>query len=136
MQPNKHNLLYLLMLLPATNVVAEVNGITFDVAATSQYTDNAGKQEFDKISEQQNIYDVGVNANYTNEWLFLKSNYDASKQTFEKDSQPDYNLLEGKTELTLGGPYDPASILLTHTRRAVLGAPDALDLARNRDARD
>lgn len=136
MKSNKLNMFPLLLLMPSTGLMAATSGITFDLGASAKYSDNATRQEDEKISELQNEYDLGVNAHYDNEWMYLSSEYDAHRQTFEKELQPDYNMLEGKTELNFGRQYDPASLLISHSRRSLLNTPDAIDTTRNRDERD
>jgi hypothetical protein len=143
MKSNHKKWLPLLIFVPASSVLAQQSGsdrnhLAMDVNATTEYTDNATKQEVDenKISERQDIYNLGVNAGYTNDWLMLGTAYDAYKMVFEKDSQPDYSYLEGSSSLTLGNPYQPVNLLLSHSRRSVLGTPDAVDLTTNRDQRD
>ena len=136
MKSNKLNVFPLLLLMPSTSLIAATNGVTFDLAASAKYSDNATRQEDEKIGEMQNQYDLGVNAHYDTEWMYLTSEYNAQRQTFEKELQPNYNMLEGTTELNFGRSYDPASLLITHSRRSLLNTPDAIDSTRNRDERD
>jgi hypothetical protein len=142
MKSNYLKFLQLLIFVPASGALAQQssdhNYLSADVNITGEHTDNATKQELDenKISEQQNIYNLGLNAGYANDWLMFGTGYDANKLTFEKESQPDYSFLEGSSSLTLGNPYQPLNLLLSHSRRSVLGTPDAVDLTVNRDQRD
>ncbi len=143
MKSNHIKWLPLLIFVPASGVMAQQSGgnhnhLSAEINATTEYTDNATKQELDedKISEQQEIYNLGVNAGYANDWLMFGTAYDAYKMMFDKDSQPDYSYLEGSSSLTLGNPYQPVNLLLSHSRRSVLGTPDAVDLTTNRDQRD
>lgn len=143
MKSNQLKWLPLLIFVPAGGALAQQTGgdhnhLSAEVNATAEYTDNATKQELDenKISERQEIYNLGLNAGYANDWLLFGTAYDAYKMAFEEDSQPDYSYVEGSSSLTLGNPYQPVNLLLSHSRRSVLGTPDAVDLTNNRDQRD
>ena len=124
MKSNHLKLLQLLIFVPASGALAQSenhNHFTTEVNVTGEYTDNARKQDLDenKISEQQDIYNLGINAGYGNDWLVFSSVYDANKLTFEKDSQPEYSYYEGSSSLTLGNPYQPLNLLVSHSRRSI-----------------
>lgn len=139
---NKPKLLCVLLCTPvasslaATGVNTSPNTLKIGLQALTEVSDNATKQEVDKISERQDKYDLGVAGNYSNDWLLFVSNYDAYRQVYDKASQPDYNYLEGLSKLTLGNPYEAASLLVTQSSRSLLSAPDAIDVTSNRDQRN
>ncbi len=130
-----------LIFLPVANAQAKdasVNGLNFGISADYSSTDNAKHTSVEdlKITEGQGLYSASVGARYQNEWSKLISDYEARKETFQHDSQPDATELEGKTQLTLGNDFQPLSLTLGHSRIAMLDSPEAIDLARNRDTQE
>lgn len=130
-----------LVFLPVTNAQAKdanVNGFDFGLSADYSSSDNAKRSSLEElaITETQVSYQASIGAHYQNEWSKLNSGYEVRRETFQRASQPDATELEGKTKLTLGNDYQPLSLILNHSRIAMLDSPEALDLARNRDTQE
>lgn len=136
------NVLCCFLLMPSFHAVAQTNEIknefTVGLVANSELNDNANKKQLEeeKLEERKDRYGLGIDAGYKNDWVQLGAGYDASKFVYGEQSQPDYSMVEGETNLTLGNPYQPLSVLFTHSRRALLNAPDAEDATINLDQRD
>lgn len=138
MKMKKYSFVVTLALMPVAEVYAakDLNDIKFELSAASKLTDNALRKPTEPIEEHQNDYSAGIVAGYASDWAYLKANYDASRHTFEHESQESRNLLQGELELTLGNAYQPFSVLVAHSRRSLLNKPDAIDLISSRDERD
>lgn len=141
MKSTQQLLMCSLVILPIANAHAkDANGNTLDVGISADYssTDNALRtvEESTQLKETQAIYIVDLGGSYRNEWSSLSSMYSASKETFQHDSQPSTTEVQGQTQLTLGNDYQPLSLLVSHARRAMLNAPEALDFAINRDTQE
>ncbi|WP_024461921.1 hypothetical protein [Marinimicrobium sp. LS-A18] len=102
----------------------------------SAHSDNARKASENPVSERQDEASLQIGGEYENSILQLTGGYQASERRFDKGSQEDRSLLEGSGELTVGKPYHPADLVLRHSRRMVLNAPDELDLISNNDERE
>ncbi|MFO1389524.1 hypothetical protein [Cellvibrio sp.] len=89
-----------------------------------------------RFSERQGLYTALAGIRYNNDWSNLSSNYRLQRETFERDSQPNLTEFEGRTQLIFGNDFYPLGLTLSHDRRAMLNAPDAIDLTSNRDTRD
>lgn len=120
--------------IPALTLPA-MAAVEIDLGVTSRYSDNARRTYSDKISERQDEYSAGILADYENTLLDFETDYRASENRFDKDTQPNRSLLEGNAELLIGKSYHPVDLLLVHSRRSVLGAPDQVDLLQNEDER-
>lgn len=105
------------------------------VSAHTEQTDNANKSGDDSLSERQDEVKLNVGGNYANRWVSFEAGYEASERRFNKGSQENRSLLRGDSELVLGQPTDPVDLVVTHSRRTVLNAPDDVDLLRNNDER-
>jgi hypothetical protein len=68
-------------------------------------------------------YSAGILADYENSLLDFETDYRASENRFDKETQPDRSLIEGNAELLIGKAHHPVDLLLVHSRRSVLGAP-------------
>lgn len=101
----------------------------------TEHTDNANKSEDDPLSERQDEVELNVGGDYANRWISFEAGYEASERRFNKGSQEDRSLLQGDSELVVGQPTDPVDLVVTHSRRTVLNAPDDVDLLRNNDER-
>lgn len=102
----------------------------------SEYTDNANRSATDPLTERQDEVRLSTGGSYENSLLEVSANYLASETYFEKDSQENRSQLQGDSSLLLGKPHQPLDLLVSHSRRTVLNAPDDLDLLRNNDERD
>lgn len=102
----------------------------------TEYTDNANRSTTDPLSERQDEVRLSTGGSYENAVLEASANYQASETYFEKDSQDNRSQLQGDSRLLLGKPHQPVDLLISHSRRMVLNAPDDLDLLRNNDERD
>lgn len=111
----------------------------FNLKVSADYgnSDNATRasDEEPQLSERQGIYTALAGIRYNNEWSNLLSNYRLQRETFERDSQPNLTELEGRTQLILGNDFYPLGLVVSHDRKAMLNAPDAIDLTSNRDTR-
>ncbi|MDQ2076191.1 hypothetical protein [Marinimicrobium sp. ABcell2] len=102
----------------------------------TEYTDNANRSHEDGISERQDRYGITVASDYENQLLDLDVSYNAQERRFSEGSQPTRSFLEGDFNLRVGKPHHAADLLLSHSRRSALRAPDQIDLLVNRDERD
>jgi hypothetical protein len=127
----------LLFLAPVAYAKEQPNSLNIDLSATSQMSDNAKRQFYDflAISERQDIYALGVNGQYNNEWSAASARYRVNRLVYTENSQPEYTTLEGNSVFDLGETYQPAHLNITHSNRSLLSAPDALDISSNRDER-
>lgn len=132
----KHPLFCLLALVPAADALAVANDVNVDLRADVRFSDNALRQEVNPIDERQDLYEAGVQANYTDEWVLLNTQYSVTEHTFAEKTQKDRGFLEGETSLHLGSPYQPYSLNLTHSRRSLYNSPDTVELVSNRDERE
>lgn len=121
------------LLLPP--VVLAQEGWMADVSLRTEYTDNPSKSEDAEFSERQDEAELRLGGDYANRWVSFEAGYEASERRFSEGSQDDRSLLQGNSELALGQPTDPADLVVTHSRRTVLNAPDDVDLLRNQDER-
>jgi len=128
---------FLLFLAPITYAKEQPNSFNVDLSATSQMSDNAKRQFYDylAISERQEIYSLGLNAKYDNDWSAASARYRVNRLVYAESSQPEYSMLEGSSIFDLGGTYQPLHLNITHSSRSLLTAPDALDISSNRDER-
>lgn len=113
-----------------------VASIEVELAATSRFTDNALRTYSDPISERQDEYSAALLADYENSLLDFDTDYRASENRFDKDTQEDRSVVEGNADLLIGKQHHPVDLLLSHSRRSVLGAPDQIDLLQNEDERE
>lgn len=109
--------------------------VEVELGAISRYSDNALRTSNDKISERQDEYRISILADYENSLIDLDTDYRASENRFDKETQPDRSVIEGNAELLIGKANHPVDLLLVHSRRSVLGAPDQLNLLQNEDER-
>lgn len=115
-----------------------LNSFNADVSASVLQSDNGAKAEEQgalKVSELQRIYALGVNGEYTNDWVLLSAGYDLSEQQYSKNSQPDYTRLTGTLQMDLGNNDQPLHLKVTHANQSLLNAPDAIDISSNQDER-
>lgn len=126
-----------LALLAAASSAQAQEGDTWyaGVRLNAEHTDNAGKAQGETVSERQDEAELSLGGAYENRWVAINAGYQLSERRFSEGTQEDRSLLEGRSELTLGKPTDVADLILSHTRRTVLNAPDALDLLSNNDER-
>lgn len=106
------------------------------IGVGSEYSDNAAKSQTDTLSERRDSAELRLNLDYTNQLLAAAANYQATETRYDKDSQEDRSVVEGSSQLQLGQPRHPIDLLVTHSRRRVLNAPDAVDLLANNDERE
>lgn len=109
--------------------------VEVEVGVTSRYTDNALRTNNNEISERQDEFSAALLVDYENSLIDLDTDYRASENRFDKETQPDRSMLEGNTELLIGKAYHPVDLLLVHSRRSVLGAQDQVNLLQNEDER-
>lgn len=141
MKSTQQLLMCSLVILPIANVQAKDtkdNSLNVGISADYSSTDNAKRAiaETAQLEEIQAIYVADFGASYQNEWSHLSSAYSVQRETFQHDSQPSATEVEGRTQLMLGGAYQPLSLLISHSRTAMLNSPEALDFARNRDTQE
>lgn len=106
------------------------------VSLQSEYTDNANRSSTDPLTERQDEVKLSTGGSYENALLEASADYHASETYFQKDSQESRSELQGDSRLLLGKDHHPMDLLVSHSRRTVLNAPDDLDLLRNNDERD
>lgn len=123
----------LLLLLSCPLFANEFGG---SVSVLTGKSDNALKANADKIDERQDEYQLNLKGDYTNSLLHFEGGYGATDFHFSKDSQENEKFLEGDASLLFGKAYDPAELLITHTRKTLLSSPDKVALTNNQDERD
>lgn len=138
MKSTQQLLICSLVILPIANAQAkDTEGKLIDVGISADYlsTDNAVRDsaEGTQLKEIQAVYTADLSAAYQNEWSHLSSTYSVQKETFQHDSQPTATEVQGQAQLNLGNASQPVSLLVSHTRSAMLNTPEALDFATNRD---
>lgn len=125
------------LLLACMANAEQENSWNASLGAEVAVTDNAKKtKDLQKIEERQDKYTFDVSGKYLNDWVLADTSYLATSQKYEKASQPDRNFVDGMTMLRFGNDYDFASLNLSHSRRTVLNAPDAIELSSNFESRD
>lgn len=133
-------LLGLIFIVPPVYAAPSLNAFNVDLSASTLQTDNANKygeqvSTRSNVSEQQNLYEVGVRAKYSSDLVLLSGGYVLSDQQYTKDSQPSYTSLVGSLQLDLGNNYQPLHLNVTHNNESLLNAPDAIDISTNREER-
>lgn len=123
----------LLLAHPAQALTRHIDAF---VDLSSDYTDNAKKTATDTIGERQDHFSIGGNGDYKNNWLDFSANYIFSDYRYSESSQPDRNMLEGQSTLSVGKNSKLFDFTAMHTRKGVLGDPEQLDLLRNYDERE
>ena len=124
---------WLLMLLSCPLFANDFGG---SVSVLTGQSDNALKANADKVDERQDEYRLNLQGDYTNSFLLFEGGYSATDLHFSKDSQENEKFLEGDASLLFGKSYDPAELLITHTRKTLLSSPDEVALTNNQDERD
>ncbi len=116
------------------SIEAEGRDFGGGLSVGSDYTDNARKSAVQpQISERQDRLQLDVFANHENEYGKLDSLYTGAYNSFSESSQIDRNTLAGSGRLLLGKTYQPLNLLLSHTRRLLLNAPNEVALLSNTD---
>ena len=112
------------------------NQIEGSLSATSMFSDNTLKQSQDPIDERQDLYRIGISADYSNQLLDADIDYELVAQKYAEESQPDDEYANGSSRVLFGKTEDPFALTLSHSRRMLLSTPDAVDLTGNQEARD
>lgn len=134
----------IIKLLPATRLSLmllafnQVHANEFDayISVSSQMTDNSKKTLLEPIEERQDIYQLGVSADYSNWLVDADVDYQLFAQQYSKQSQTDDEYASGSSSLTFGKEADPLGLELTHSRRMLLQSPDDVGLLENQQERE
>lgn len=105
--------------------------IEYGLNASSEYSDNALRSPADPISERQDTYGVGLQANHDGEKVNFSANYALSYTTFNEDSQRDRDSKNGRSRLTLGEDTDTFNLSLAHSTQLTLQSPTASQILEN-----
>lgn len=129
----------LILIVPPVYADTSLNAFNVDFSASSIRTDNANKYgspaDSAKLSELQNLYEVGVKGKFTNDLVAFVGGYALSDQQYSENSQPSYTSLVGSLQLDIGNNYQPLHLNIAHANESLLNAPDAIDLSVNREER-
>jgi hypothetical protein len=115
---------------------AHANQINGSLMATSLVSDNTLKAPVDPIEERQNLYQVGVTADYSNWLVDALANYQWYAQEFTENSQEDERYLDGSSSVVFGKQEDPVGLEVSHSQRMLLITPDAVGLTANQQERE
>lgn len=115
---------------------AQANDIKGSLSATSMFSDNSLKTAEQPLEERQDLYEVGVSADYSNWLIDAEANYSWVSQQYAEKSQPDDRYVDGSSSVLFGKQEDPAALTLTHSRRILLITPDAVALNQNQQERE
>lgn len=115
---------------------SNANDFGASLSANSLMSDNTTKTANDPVEERQDVYRLGVTANYLNELIDANVNYNLYAQKFAEHSQPDDEYLDGSSNLEFGKEHDPLGLVLSHSSRMLLQSPDAVDLIENQQERE
>lgn len=129
----KSSVLLILSLLSTSLSANEFGG---SVAVLSGQSDNARKTNENKIDERQDELQLNLTGDYTNEAAHFEAEYKASAMRFAEDSQENKEFLQGDSSLLIGKAHHPAELLITHSRKTLLNAPDDIALTTNQDERE
>jgi hypothetical protein len=117
-------------------VAVQANDVKGSLSATSLFSDNGAKTQENPIEERQDLYEIGLTADYTNWLVEAEANYDWVSQKFSEQSQTDDRYAEGNSSVVFGKQEDPLALELNHSRRILLTTPDAVALTQNQQARE
>lgn len=115
---------------------AHANTIKTSLSATSMFSDNSLKTFEDPLEERQDLYRVGIIADYSNWLVDADANYQLVAQQYEKKSQADERYSDGNSKIVFGKQDDPLALALSHSRRMLLITPDAVALTENQQERE
>jgi hypothetical protein len=128
---NSYPALILYLYCAATNA----NDIKGSLSATSMFSDNSLKAAEEPIEERQDLYRVGLSADYSNWLVEAEANYNWVSHQFTEQSQPDDRYAEGSSSILFGKQEDPLALELAHSQRILLITPDAVALTQNQQER-
>jgi len=114
---------------------SEANEFGASLSANSLMSDNTTKSADEPIEERQDIYQLGLTADYANWLVDADVNYNFYAQKFAENSQVDDEYLDGSSTLEFGKEHDPLGLVLSHSSRMLLQSPDAVDLIENQQER-
>lgn len=114
----------------------QANDVKGSLSATSLFSDNGAKTQENPIEERQDLYQLGIAADYSNWLVEAEANYDWVSQKFSEQSQTDERYAEGESSIVFGKKEDPLALELNHSRRILLTSPDAVATTQNQQARE
>ncbi|MDZ4264055.1 MAG: hypothetical protein U1B30_17220, partial [Pseudomonadota bacterium] len=106
------------------------------ISASSLMSDNSKKTALDPIEERQDLYQLGLMANYSHWLVDADIDYQLHAQKFSKQSQADEEYAEGSSVLTFGKEADSLGLELEHSRRMLLQSPEEVALLENQQERE
>lgn len=114
---------------------AYANDIKGSLSATSMLSDNSLKTSDEPVEERQDLYRIGVSADYSNWLVVADANYNWVSHKYAKETQPDDRYAEGSSSILFGKQEDPLALELNHSQRILLITPDAVALTQNQQER-
>ncbi len=127
--------IYPALILHLYCAAAYANDIKGSLSATSMLSDNSLKTAEEPVEERQDLYRVGVSADYSNWLIAADANYNWVSHQYAEESQPDDRYAEGSSSILFGKPEDPLALELNHSQRILLITPDAVALTQNQQER-
>jgi hypothetical protein len=112
------------------------NQFSASISAGSLMTDNAEKTLLEPIEERQDIYGLGLVADYSNWLVDADVDYQLHAQKFSEQSQADEEYADGSSVLVFGKEADPLALELEHSRRMLLRSPEEVTLLENQQERE
>ena len=111
------------------------NDIKGSLSATSMFSDNSLKTAAEPVEERQDLYRLGLSADYANWLVAAEANYNWVSHQYAEESQPNDRYAEGSSSVLFGKQEDPVSLELSHSQRILLITPDAVALTQNQQER-
>lgn len=115
---------------------ANANQVTGSLSATSMFSDNTRKTAQEPMDERQDLYQFGLNADYSNWLIEADAKYQLVYQEYAERSQSNEQYADGSSNILFGKNEDPLALELSHSRRMLLATPDAVGLTENQQERE
>lgn len=127
---------YPMAILYFSCAAAQANDIKGSLAASSMFSDNTLKTSEAHLDERQDLYELGISADYSNWLIEAEANYNWVSHKYAEESQPDDRYADGSSSILFGKQEDPLALELNHSRRILLITPDAVALSQNQQERE
>lgn len=112
------------------------NKFSASLSAGSLMTDNSKKTLLDPVEERQDIYGLGLLADYSNWLVDTNIDYQLHAQQYSEQSQADEEYADGSSNVVFGKEADPLALELEHSRRMLLQSPESVTLLENLQERE
>lgn len=126
---------YPAVILYLSCAAAQANDIKGSLAASSLFSDNSLKTSEEPLEERQDLYELGVSADYSNWLIEAEADYSWVSHQYSEESQPDDRYADGSSSVLFGKQEDPLALELSHSQRILLITPDAVALTQNQQER-